>query len=48
LSRVADGVVVGSAIVSRIEELAADPRAMHSEVAALVSSMRRAIDGGAA
>lgn len=44
VSRIADAVVVGSAIVSRMAELASTPARMQSEIGAMVSAMRRAID----
>jgi tryptophan synthase alpha chain len=44
IARLADAVVVGSAIVSRIEGQAADRDTMQVEVTALVSSMRKAMD----
>jgi tryptophan synthase alpha chain len=45
VARVADAVVVGSAIVSIMEALASDRAAMRAEVGALVSAMRQAMDG---
>ncbi|MFO1352440.1 MAG: tryptophan synthase subunit alpha [Gammaproteobacteria bacterium] len=44
VARVADAVVVGSAIVARIAELAARPGAMHDEIGGMVAAMRRALD----
>ena len=44
VARVADGVVVGSALVSRMAELANDPAAMAREVGDLAAGMRRAMD----
>jgi len=44
VARVADAVVVGSAIVSIMEALASDRAAMRAEVGALVSAMRQAMD----
>ncbi len=44
VSRVADAVVVGSALVERIEALAAEPARMREEVAALMTSLRQAMD----
>lgn len=44
ISRIADAVVVGSAIVSRMAELASAPAHMQSEIGTMVSAMRRAID----
>lgn len=41
----ADAVVVGSAIVSRMEEWADHPQDMQAAVASLLSSMRQAMDG---
>lgn len=46
VSRVADGVVVGSALVSRMAELAAEPERMRREVAGLLAGMRQAMDAG--
>ncbi len=40
----ADAVVIGSAIVSRMEQHAADPAAMQKEVGGFVSGVRAAID----
>ncbi len=45
---VSDAVVVGSALVSKIEELLGEPERIASEVAVLLSGMRRAIDEVAA
>jgi len=45
VARVADAVVVGSAIVSRMGALAADPPRMQQEVSGLIAAMRRAMDG---
>ncbi len=44
MSRFADAVVVGSAIVNRIEENADDHAAMQREISALLGSMRSAMD----
>jgi tryptophan synthase alpha chain len=44
VARVSDAVVVGSALVRRIEELAASPDRLPGEVAALLADMRRAMD----
>lgn len=44
MARIADAVVVGSAIVRRIEENAASPDRVLSEVPAFVASLRRAMD----
>lgn len=44
VSRVADAVVVGSAIVRRIGELAATPEKIPSEIASFVGGLRAAID----
>jgi len=44
VSRVADAVVVGSALVSRIEAFAEDPARMQAEVTHLLSAMRQAMD----
>jgi len=48
VARVADAVVVGSALVSRIEQLAAEPERLQVELAGLLAAMRRAMDAGAA
>lgn len=44
VSRVADGVIVGSALVNRIAANAADPAVARSEVSALLREMREAMD----
>lgn len=44
IAKVADGVVVGSALVSKIAELADDPDQMRREVAGLLAAMRQAMD----
>lgn len=44
IAQAADAVVVGSALVSRIEQLAAEPARLPTEVAALAAAMRRAMD----
>ena len=44
VATVSDAVVVGSALVSKMEELAEDPDRISAELASLVSDMRRAID----
>lgn len=44
IAEVADAVVVGSALVAKMGELADDPERMRREVAGLVAAMRRAID----
>ncbi len=44
IARVADAVIVGSAIVSRIEALAATPEQIPSAVAAFLAGLRQAID----
>jgi tryptophan synthase alpha chain len=44
VARVADAVIVGSALVSRVEELAATPEAIPSALGALLSEMRSAMD----
>lgn len=46
VSRVADAVVVGSALVSRIEAFAEDPARMQTEVTHLLAAMRQAMDEG--
>ena len=45
IAQVADAVVVGSALVSRMAELADDPERMRREVGAMVSAMRQAMGG---
>lgn len=45
VARVADAVVVGSALVSRIEALAGDPVQLRAELGALLGAMRSAMDG---
>jgi len=44
MGAVADAVVVGSAIVSRVEKYAADPAMIHESIATLLSGMRAALD----
>jgi tryptophan synthase alpha chain len=44
VARVADAVVVGSALVNRIEALAEQPEAIAAEARTLISSMRAAMD----
>jgi tryptophan synthase alpha chain len=44
VSRVADGVVVGSALIERIAAHGSDPERMISEVSALLGDMRAAMD----
>jgi len=44
MARIADAVVVGSAIVRRIEEMAGTPDRVLGEVPAFVASLRRAMD----
>ncbi len=43
IAQVADAVVVGSALVSKIAELAEEPERMRHEVAALLAAMRQAM-----
>ncbi|MEO5344562.1 MAG: tryptophan synthase subunit alpha, partial [Gammaproteobacteria bacterium SHHR-1] len=45
IASVADAVIVGSAIVSRIEQLAGDPQAMLADVEGFVTGLRQAMDG---
>lgn len=45
VARVADAVIVGSAIVGRIEQLAAAPEAIPGAVAEFLGTLRTAIDG---
>ncbi len=45
VSRVADAVVVGSALVSRVEALAERPDEIADALTEVLSSMRRAMDG---
>jgi len=44
MGAVADAVVVGSAIVSRVEEHAGDPAMIHESIGKLVAEMRTALD----
>lgn len=44
LSRVADAVIVGSAVVARVEALAGRPEAVAGEVAGFIAELRAAID----
>lgn len=44
VARIADAVVVGSALVARMHELADDPEQMRTEVAAQLAAMRQAMD----
>ena len=44
MARVGDAVVVGSALVRIVGELAGDPDAIIPAVAGIISSMRQAID----
>jgi tryptophan synthase alpha chain len=44
VARIADAVVVGSALVARMHELADDPERMRREVAAQLAAMRQAMD----
>jgi len=46
IAQVADAVVVGSALVSKMAELADDPERMRREVAELLAAMRRAMLDG--
>ncbi|HOB60569.1 MAG TPA: tryptophan synthase subunit alpha [Candidatus Competibacteraceae bacterium] len=46
IAQVADAVVVGSALVSKMDALAQDPERMYREVAALLAAMRQAMDQG--
>ena len=45
VGEVADAVIVGSALVARMEALAADPAAIPSAVAEEIAAMRTALDG---
>ncbi len=45
VASVADAVVVGTALVQRVEDLAGEPEAIPGAVAALVAEMRSAMDG---
>ncbi len=45
LAAVADAVVVGSALVSRVEANAAEPGRIMAEARALIGSLRKALDG---
>jgi tryptophan synthase alpha chain len=44
VARVSDAVVVGSALVKRVEELAGSPERIPAEVSRLLAGMRRAMD----
>jgi tryptophan synthase alpha chain len=44
VAAIADAVVVGSALVRRVEEHAADPARINESVASLLAEMRRAMD----
>jgi len=44
VSELADAVIVGSALVKRVEELANRPQAVATEVAKLIAAMRRSMD----
>nr|MCU0935620.1 tryptophan synthase subunit alpha [Gammaproteobacteria bacterium] len=44
VARVGDAVVVGSALVSRVEQLADTPDRIPAEVGELLAGMRRAMD----
>jgi tryptophan synthase alpha chain len=46
VSAVADAVIVGSAIVKRMEELAGEPQRLLTEVPAFLASLRAAMDAG--
>jgi tryptophan synthase alpha chain len=46
VSRLADAVIVGSALVRRVEALAERPDEIPGEVSALLAEMRRAMDAG--
>ncbi|MBL8250502.1 MAG: tryptophan synthase subunit alpha [Candidatus Competibacter sp.] len=48
IAKIADAVVVGSALVTKMGELADDPERMRREVAALLAAMRQAMDRAAA
>ena len=47
IARLADAVVVGSALVSWIEQLADEPERLQAEIVGLLAAMRRAMDAGA-
>ena len=47
VARLADAVVVGSALVSWIEQLADEPERLQAEITGLLAAMRRAMDAGA-
>ncbi len=46
MGKIADAVVVGSALVSQVEAHADDPDRIHATVGAIVADMRRALDQG--
>jgi tryptophan synthase alpha chain len=45
MGAIADAVVVGSALVSRVEEYAEDPARIRASVGEILSTMRKALDG---
>ena len=45
VAQVADAVIVGSALVRRIEELRDDPDTLLAQISGFVDELRRAIDG---
>lgn len=45
MAEIADAVIVGSAIVSRVEAAAAEPKTLAEELRGFVASLREAIDG---
>ncbi len=47
VARLADAVVVGSALVSWIEQLEDEPERLQTEITGLLAAMRRAMDAGA-
>jgi len=46
VARLADAVVVGSALVAWIEQLADEPERLQAEIVGLLAAMRRAMDAG--
>jgi tryptophan synthase alpha chain len=44
VAAVADAIIVGSALVQRIEKLAGEPAAIPERIGAFVGELRRAVD----
>ena len=45
VAKIADGVVVGSVVVGKIETNLTKPEIAHQEIVALLTEMRQAMDG---